>query len=298
MNTDDSKDYKKSIFNKLTYGINKRLLSYEDKIDNILDKLNNTNNINNIDNANNTNNIDNSDFKKILLSINSFNEKFEILNERMINIENRLDNFFIKNDTIKNDTIKNDTIKNNTIKNDTIKNDTIKNDTIKNDIIKNDTVNCIPPKDYTINNNTIKNNIVENDNNFYKELKVETFLHLNINKDFIKECLNMSNINGDIKLFKKIYIDNILKEYYPIRHIKKKLQYWLDNHMNDDDTNGTYIKNIIFKNMETCYLKINIFDEHCDNTEQFLKNQEHINKLSEQKYKDKFLTKIIQIITI
>ena len=121
---------------------------------------------------------------------------------------------------------------------------------------------------------------------------------LNINKDFIKECLNMSNINGDIKLFKKIYIDNILKEYYPIRHIKKKLQYWLDNHMNDDDTNGTYIKNIIFKNMETCYLKINIFDEYCENTEQFLKNQEHINKLSEQKYKDKFLTKIIQIITI
>ena len=279
MNTDDSKDYKKSIFNKLTYGINKRLLSYEDKIDNILDKINNIINIDNTDNIDkknniNTNNIDNSDFKKILLSINCFNEKFEILNERMINIEKHLDHFFIKNDVVKNDVVKNDIVKNDVVKNDIVKNDIVKNDAVINDAIKND------------------------DNNFYKELKVETFLNLNINKDFIKECLNMSNINGDIKLFKKIYIDNILKEYYPIRHIKKKLQYWLDNHMNDDDTNGTYIKNIIFKNMETCYLKINIFDEHCENTEQFLKNQEHINKLSEQKYKDKFLTKIIQIITI
>ena len=286
MNTDDSKDYKKSIFNKLTYGINKRLLSYEDKIDNILDKINNINNITNTDNSENLNDIDNSDttndtnnsvninntdIKKILLSINSFNNKFEILNERMINIEKILDDFLIKDITVKNDVIKSDVIKNDVIKSDIVKSDVIKSPIVKSPII---------------------------DNSFYKELKVETFLNLNINKDFIKECLNMSSINGDIKLFKKIYIDDTSKEYYPIRHIKKKLQYWLDNHMIDDDTNGTYIKNIILKNIENCYLKINIIENYTNDMDQFLKNQDHINKLSEEKYKDKFLLKIITLVSI
>jgi hypothetical protein len=223
----------------------------------------------------------------------------------MINIEKLLENLLNK-DTIHNNTVNNnDTCINSTVIDravikdtvitDTFIKDTVITDTVITDTVITDTVITDTEKSDTLNKDTIKN---DTDNHFYKEVKVETFLHLNINKDFIKECLNMSNVNGDIKLFKKIYIDNILKEYYPIRHIKKKLQYWLNNHMNDDDTNGTYIKNIIFKNMETCYLKINIFDEYADNTEQFLKNQEHINKLSEQKYKDKFLTKIIQIITI
>jgi hypothetical protein len=43
---------------------------------------------------------------------------------------------------------------------------------------------------------------------------------------------------------------------------------------------------------------INILENYQNDIEQFLKNQEHINKLSEQKYKDKFLQKIIQIISI
>jgi hypothetical protein len=68
--------------------------------------------------------------------------------------------------------------------------------------------------------------------------------------------------------------------------------------MNDDDVNGTYVKNVIIKNIEDCYLAINTFDNYENNIDQLLKNQEHINKLSEEKYKDKFLNKIISIITI
>jgi hypothetical protein len=68
--------------------------------------------------------------------------------------------------------------------------------------------------------------------------------------------------------------------------------------MNDDDVNGTYIKNVILNNIENCYLKVNIFDNYENNMEQFLKNQEHINKLSENKYKDNFLNKIIPLINI
>jgi predicted nucleotidyltransferase len=58
------------------------------------------------------------------------------------------------------------------------------------------------------------------------------------------------------------------------------------------------LKNTILKNIERAYLKINTFENYSDDTEQFLKNQEHINNIMEEKYKDKFLVKIIQLINI
>jgi hypothetical protein len=135
-----------------------------------------------------------------------------------------------------------------------------------------------------------------NDYNFnYKDLK-EEYIELDFN--FVKTCLDSANIESDIKMFKKMYIDNIPKEYYPIRHIKKKFQYWLDGHMNDDDTNATYIKNTILNNIEKYYLKVNIYENYVNDLDQFLKNQDYINKLHDEKYKDKFLSKIILIIDI
>jgi hypothetical protein len=122
-------------------------------------------------------------------------------------------------------------------------------------------------------------------------------INTNRDIDFTKKCLHYCNIEGDLKLFKKMYVENVPKEYYPIRHIKKKFQYWLDGHMNDD-LNGTYIITTIIKNIEKIYLKINTFDNYISDMDQFFKNQEHINSLSEQKYKDKFLSKIIQLTNI
>jgi len=130
--------------------------------------------------------------------------------------------------------------------------------------------------------------------NKFKEIKYE---YNDLDKAFIKSCLNMASIHGDIKIFRKIYIDNVPKEYYPIRYMKKKFQYWANGSMNDDN-NGEYIKNIIMKNIEQCYMSINIYENYTNNIEDFLKNQDHINKLSEHKYKDMFLIKIIEIIDI
>ena len=129
-------------------------------------------------------------------------------------------------------------------------------------------------------------------NQSYKDIKKESF---NLDKLFIKNCLNMYNVNGDIKIFKKLYIDDISKEFYPIRHIKKKFQYWNDNHMNNDN-NGEYIKNIISYNIEQCYISINVYDDN--NMDDFLRNQDHINKLSDEKYKDLLLSKIIELVDI
>ncbi len=124
----------------------------------------------------------------------------------------------------------------------------------------------------------------------FKEVRSERFD--SIDNNFIKNCLNLNSIEGEILLFKKMYIDGVPKEYYPIRHIKKKFQYWFEGHMKDD--NGTYLIDTIIKNIEQLYFKINI--DYDENPEQLIKNQEYIFTLSEQKYKDKFLTKIINII--
>jgi hypothetical protein len=129
----------------------------------------------------------------------------------------------------------------------------------------------------------------------YIDVKIQHFIFEN---KFVKKCLDMNSINGDIQLFKKMYIENISKEYIPIRHIKKKFQYWINDHMKDDDTNGEYIINVILKNIELCYMKINNTDNYGDDIDQFLKNQEHINKLNDNKYKEKIMSQIIKLIDI
>ena len=126
--------------------------------------------------------------------------------------------------------------------------------------------------------------------NSFKEVKHEKFD--SIDENTIKNCLNLNSIEGEILLFKKMYIDGIPKEYYPIRHIKKKFQYWFEGHMKDD--NGSYLIDTIIKNIELLYFKVNI--DYDDNPDQFIKNQEYIFTISEQKFKDKFLVKIINII--
>ena len=169
-----------------------------------------------------------------------------------------------------------------------------------NEFDETDSSNSLNSFEQQTNTSEISNSLNESfgkieSNKNYKDIKLENF---ELDKNFTLKCLSMNNLNGDIKIFKKIYIDNISKEFYPLRHIKKKYQYWLDNHMNDDDKNGKYIKETLIKNISMCYMKVNKLDNYNADMEQFLKNQEHINNMSEQKYMDKFLQKIIHIIDI
>ena len=129
----------------------------------------------------------------------------------------------------------------------------------------------------------------------YIEVKVK---HFDIDEKIIKKYLNMNSTNGDIQLFKKMYIENVAKEYIPIRHIKKKFQYWISDHMQDDDTNGEYIVSTVLKNIELCYMKVNNMDNYGDDIDQFLKNQEHINRLHDIKYKEKIMALIISNVDI
>jgi len=127
----------------------------------------------------------------------------------------------------------------------------------------------------------------------YIDIKIQ---HFDIDQYFIKKCLDMNSSNGDIQLFKKMYIENVSKEYIPIRHIKKKFQYWMNDKMQDDDTNGDYIINIVSKNIEICYMKVNNIDNYENDLDQFLKNQEHIMKLQDPKYRERLLAQIVQLL--
>ena len=271
----DESTTKKYINNTINYTINKKMNCYSDKIDIIMKKMDDNFELSNKifqlleKNTNLEKRV--NELENIIKNMNSeLNIKKNITSLSCNNID--------KNDKKKN--YINLLQKNNSLNNiDNIYNENIINENINNDVI--------------LKNNSSKEDIKNIFN--YKELKRESF---DLDNFFVKECLSNASLNDDIKMFKKMYIDDISKEHYPIRHMKKKFQYWCDGHMVDDDTNGTYIKNTILKNIEECYFKVNQYDNYTNDIEQFLKNQEHINKLSEQKYKDKFLQKIIQIISI
>ena len=148
--------------------------------------------------------------------------------------------------------------------------------------------------------NINKNNIVEDDKKniqkkTIKSVRIEQF---NINKEIILDCLNMHSLEGDIKLFKILYLNDISKEFYPLRFIyKKDYQYMNDNKWNDDP-NGLYIKEIILKkNIARCYLKVNTIENVKNNTD-FIENQQHISRISDEKYQDKWLNKIKNLIKI
>ena len=131
--------------------------------------------------------------------------------------------------------------------------------------------------------------------NNYIELKKEQF---NLDIEFVKKCLESHNINSDLKIFKKIYIDNVPNSCYPIRHISGNYQYWLNNKMNLDDENGSYIKDTIINNISNIYLEANLFDNYKNETDLFIKNQEYILNMSKDKYKNKLFKKILEIIEV
>jgi hypothetical protein len=269
----DKNNIKKYLSNNISYTINKKMSVYTSKLDKITKMLEYNIEKNDVI-------IDSLKNNNLFLEekIKSLESLIVELSDKIIshNSQTKINNVDINNDYIENiEYVEKEKIKKKNNKKDIIIEKQILN--IDDDI------------------DSDNNSYTENKNFKYHDIKLE---NINVENDFIKKCLHMCSLNGDIKLFKKIYIDNIPKEYYPIRNIKKTYQYWNNNHMNDDDGNGTYIKNTILKNIERAYLKINTFENYSDDTEQFLKNQEHINNIMEEKYKDKFLSKVIQLINI
>jgi len=133
---------------------------------------------------------------------------------------------------------------------------------------------------------------IEPDDNI-KELKRET---INISENDIVKALNYRDYRSVIYLFKLFYKNKINKNYpYPIRIIgKRSYEYYANNRWNPD-LYGHFIMNTICQNMENLFLTINNLDDYGDliEEEDFIPNQNFINKLSAEKYKKEIFRSII-----
>ena len=261
---------KKSLTNSINYLINKKINSlklceYTDNINN-LKEVNKTLikfSKNNIDLFNNKIETIENNIEKNSLKINNIEKKINDIDNKFDKILDHLEN--IQTHINKKSNIYND---NNVI-----------------DYQKIDTE--IETKKY------ITTSINNDEKNFYQEFIIKDF---DLDSKFVYECLHNHSMKSDIKIFKEMFLKNISKKYYPIKNIKKSFQYWKDNHMNNDDENATYIKNIISTNIANCYLKINTFENYTNDINLFVKNQDYIISISTDKYKDKILKEIIKII--
>lgn len=115
------------------------------------------------------------------------------------------------------------------------------------------------------------------------EVKSQTF---KLDEKFIIDCLEETSVNGDIKIIKKCYFDNIPINLYPIR-CKKNLEYWHENEWKSD---SKYLAETLIQNLKSCYVSVNLFSNYQDNLDQFIKNQSYVlTELNSEKYKEKLL---------
>jgi hypothetical protein len=270
------KNLKKYLSNTINSSVNKKIFKNEAKIDELMEKSDN-----------------------IIRLLNNLNNKIEniekILSVNNKIIQNELFENFIENDDIQKPLQKTESNSNIELlkKMNELNLNNIEieyNNTNDEDKSSEKKKVSKPKKQKEIINNQQETIITK-----YIEVKVT---HFDIDDKIIKKYLNMNSTNGDIQLFKKMYIENVAKEYIPIRHIKKKFQYWISDHMQDDETNGEYIVSTVLKNIELCYMKVNNMDNYGDDIDQFLKNQEHINRIHDVKYKEKIMVLIISHIDI
>ena len=281
-NDHDKSDISKNILNRITYLINKRLSNFNlNKIDNIYE---NTKSIMlEMEKQNLKLNNKVSVLENLLIlqnnEINDLKKKFKNQTKILQDIQQNSSKIDIKKDIVEENNEKN--LFHTEITNKKVNDTNLIQKSSSNNLIIDETIPLNKVNSFNINN--------------YIELKKEV---INLDLKFVKKCLESHNINSDLNVFKKMYIDDIPNSYYSIRHIKGNYQYWLDGKMNIDDENGTYIKDVIINNISNVYLNANSFDNYKEDTDLFIKNQEYIVNMGKQKYKDKLFKNILKIIEI
>jgi len=132
--------------------------------------------------------------------------------------------------------------------------------------------------------------IIEN----LKELKRED---LDISKEEVLKSLSYRDHRSITYLFKNIYRNKMNEiNIYPIKLSGKRSIEYYNKSMWNNDPYGHYSINIIFKNFENLFIKYNNLDNvDYDN---FIMNQNYINKLSQDKYIKQIFKNIIEEIRI
>jgi len=122
-----------------------------------------------------------------------------------------------------------------------------------------------------IESSTVKNMPIRN----FKKEKIE------LEDIVVRKLLERTTIGADFELFKLMYL-NVDKELYPIKRIDNDYYYWNNGFYKDGECEQ--IKLIISSNLRHCYFKVNKYDEGKENSDKFIKNQEHIDLLKDDKY--------------
>jgi hypothetical protein len=123
-----------------------------------------------------------------------------------------------------------------------------------------------------------------------KELRIE---NIELSEYDILRALNYKDHRSILYIFKLYYKNKLnLKHAYPIRIKGQRSFEYYSNEEWVPDLYGNNIMNIICKNMENLFIKINVIEKV--NIDNLLANQEFIYKLSNDKYKRILLPFIIE----
>ncbi len=105
-----------------------------------------------------------------------------------------------------------------------------------------------------------------------------------IDVKIVKECLEGNCTKSDIALVKEMYFK---EDVIPIRYnINKNIECRINGDWKCDDV---YMFNTIVRNIKSCYLRVNNFDNYENNLDQFMKNQEYIMKIMTDDYLKNFV---------
>ena len=121
-----------------------------------------------------------------------------------------------------------------------------------------------------------------------RNFKKEKFV---LDEKMVKKLLERNSMGADYELFKNMYL-NVDKELYPIQISNNDYLYWNNGFIKDVESE--YIKSVISYNLRYCYLKVNKYDTSKENSDKFIKHQEHIDKLNDTKYLTKLLETIVK----
>ena len=138
------------------------------------------------------------------------------------------------------------------------------------------------------NKNKVIKKVVSNCN--IMELKSEKLV---VEDNIVIKFLKSKDINSDINFFKYLYFDNV--ECCPIRYLNKNnYQYWCDGAWCDDN-GGDNIADILVKNITKLYMKNNTYDNFGTDIDKY---QSYIYSMNDKKYKETFIKKIKELVSI
>ena len=117
-----------------------------------------------------------------------------------------------------------------------------------------------------------------------KEIKPQAFD--DVDDSVLKSHLRKRRMESDGKLIYKIYFENLPRNLFPIRIVRKSsIEYWLNGKWNED-MDGEYIRETLSKNLIASYVKVNKFSPDLVGSHEsdFMKNQTYILSLKDKKY--------------